>query len=78
MATAMVDVTPIYAAKHGELGVAPPVTPQTEDPGYLGPASPEKVARSIARRARIRVIATLAPLSFLVALLLVVVGQVGL
>lgn len=77
MATGLVDVTPLYAAKHGELIVAPAVSPHSEDSGYLGPASPEIVARNIARRARVRIVATMGPLAFLFALLLLVIGRVG-
>ena len=78
MATGMVDVTTLYAEKHGELNDPIAASPALEDPDYLGPAFPETVARNIARRARLRVFATMAPLTFLVVLLLLIVGHTGL
>ncbi len=73
MAMELVNVTALNALNREQLEVTP-TAPRSEDPGYLGPASPETVARNIARRARMRVLATLAPLAFLLTLLLIVSG----
>ena len=78
MATGMGDVTRLYAARHGELDLTPSALSTVEETVSLELASPEAVARNIARRARVRVLATLAPLAFLVSVLLVVVVRVGL
>ncbi len=78
MATGTADVTALYAARHGEPDLAPSASAKAEDAANLELSSPETVARTIARRARARVFATLAPLAFLVGVLLVVVGHVGL
>ena len=77
MATGMGDVTRLYAARHGELGLTPDALPRIEQATRLDLASPETVARNIARRARIRTLATLAPLAFLVGVLLLVVVRAG-
>ncbi len=76
MAMGLVNVTALNAL-NDEQFEATPTAPGAEDSGYLGPASPETVARNIARRARMRVLAALAPLAFLLALLLFV-SSVGL
>ncbi len=78
MATGIADVTALYAARHGEPDLASSAPPKAEDASSIELSSPETVARTIARRARVRVFATLAPLAFLVGVLLVVVGRVGL
>ena len=80
MVTGMMDVTTLYAAyaaKHGELTAARAVSPEDATPD-LGPASPEAVVRNIAKRARVRVVATLGPLTLLFVLLLLVISRVGL
>ena len=77
MASGIVNLAPLYAAKHGELGAAQAGSPVSEDSRQLGSASPETVARKIAKRARFRVIAILTPLAFLVVLLLFAIGRVG-
>ncbi len=71
------NLAPLYAAKHGELGAVQASSPVSGDSGHVGSASPETVARIIARRARFRVIVMLAPLAFLVGLLLFAIGRVG-
>ena len=75
MAIGLVDVRTLDVPRDEQFEVAPAVAvPGVEDSGYLGPASPETVARNIARRARIRLFAALAPLGFLLSLLIVVSG----
>lgn len=76
MTMGSVNVTTLHAPRHAQFEVAPTAAPRAEDSGYLGPASPETVARNIARRARLRALATWAPLAFLLALLLIVSGMV--
>ena len=70
----LVNVTTLHAPRHEQLGVTPVIVPGVEDTGYLGPASPETVARNIARRARMRLLAAVAPLAFLLGLLIMVSG----
>ena len=73
MAMGLVNVTALNALNHAQFE-AVATDPRAEDSGYLGPASPETVARNIARRARIRVLAALAPLAFFLTLLLIVIS----
>ena len=74
MAMGLANVTVLHAVRQEQLETAPAARPRREDSGYLGPASPETVARSIARRARMRALVAVAPLAFLLTLFLIVSG----
>ena len=78
MATGLINVTALHVVGHEPLGLAPASIPGASDSAYLGPASPEAVAGSIARRARIRLLAAMAPLTVLFITLLVIINGAAL
>ena len=74
MGMRLVNVTALHALRNEPFDVGPTDAPRVEGSDHLGRASPETVSRNIARRARMRVVAAIAPLAFLLALLLIVSG----